>query len=61
LSATGNNSTLIFKKLAIAHDKGKPVARRGRKAVNLSEFVSLITEIVWLPKAIGEKPKLLTP
>jgi hypothetical protein len=26
---------LIFRKATIAHDKGKPAARQGRKAVNL--------------------------
>jgi len=30
-------------------DKGKPAVRQGHKAVSL-------IEIVWLPKAIGEKP-----
>jgi hypothetical protein len=39
----------------IAHDKGKPAARWGRKAVNLYAPVFIRTrglEIVWLPKAI---------
>ena len=43
----------------IAHDKGKPVARQGRKAVSLPLLVATITmerEIVWLPKAIEEWP-----
>ena len=38
---------------AIAHDKGKPVARQGRKAVSLLEVYEP-KEIVWLPKAIGK-------
>jgi hypothetical protein len=28
-------AALIFRKAMIAHDKGKPVARQGRKAVSL--------------------------
>jgi hypothetical protein len=35
----------------IAHDKGKPVARQGRKAVNLP-----LRKIVWLPKPIEYAP-----
>lgn len=27
---------MVFPKAMIAHDKGKPAARQGRKAVNLS-------------------------
>ena len=43
----------------IAHDKGKPVARQGRKAVSLPLLVIRLLmerEIVWLPKAIEEWP-----
>jgi hypothetical protein len=36
-------------------DKGKLAVKRGRKAVSLIGGVSS-TEIVWLPKAIEEKP-----
>ena len=45
----------------IAHDKGKPAVRQGRKAVSLQGDVLAVLhppEIVWLPKAIGEKPSL---
>jgi hypothetical protein len=47
-------ATTIFPKAMIAHDKGKPAARQGRKAVNLSGAGTQIPagEIVWLPKAI---------
>ena len=42
----------IFSNQTIAHDKGKPVARQGRKAVSLSgDVVNAASEIVWLPKA----------
>jgi hypothetical protein len=57
------HATLIFQ-VEIAHDNGKLAARRGRKAVNLSErfgfrreFLTRARgtgEIVWLPKAIEE-------
>ena len=43
----------------IAHDKGKPAVRQGRKAVSLQGDVPAVLhppEIVWLPKAIGEWP-----
>ena len=43
----------LFIHLTIAHDKGKPVARQGRKAVSLLEL-ELAHETVWLPKAIRE-------
>ena len=33
--ATRFTATLFFNNVTIAHDKGKPVARQGRKAVNL--------------------------
>jgi hypothetical protein len=54
--------TVIFRKAMIAHDKGKPTARQGRKAVSLRERTeegvfsnpSVPAEIVWLPKAIRE-------
>ncbi len=46
-------ASLIFLLTTIAHDKGKPAARQGRKAVSLGS-----SKIVWLPKAIGEKPEL---
>jgi hypothetical protein len=48
-------ATAIFPKAMIAHDKGKPAARQGRKAVNLSGAGTLsgpAGKIVWLPKAI---------
>jgi hypothetical protein len=62
--ANAAHATLIFQ-VEIAHDNGKLVARRGRKAVNLSdtsasrhEFLTrahaVSGEIVWLPKAIEE-------
>lgn len=41
--------------MTVAHDKGKPVARQGRKAVSLlgkSAKGRFSGEIVWLPKAI---------
>ena len=41
---------------AIAHDKGKPAARLGRKAVSLAETYARGFETVWLPKAIEEQP-----
>jgi hypothetical protein len=49
---TAFNLTVDFDPLIVlskvgCNDKGKPVARWGRKAVNL-----LSKEIVWLPKAI---------
>ena len=48
-------SSLIFlTQEPIAHDKGKPAARLGRKAVNLSSLFA--GKIVWLPKAIEEQP-----
>jgi hypothetical protein len=46
--------------MTVAYDKGKPVARQGRKAVSLSmrtkaKFsLDFVGEIVWLPKAIGK-------
>ena len=43
----------LFIHLTIAHDKGKPVARRGRKAVSLLKL-EWVRETVWLPKAIRE-------
>ena len=51
---------MIFSQATIAHDKGKPVARRGRKAVSLlglavaARPTGPALEIVWLPKAVGE-------
>lgn len=33
--SVSDQTALIFRKTMIAHDKGKPVARQGRKAVNL--------------------------
>jgi hypothetical protein len=55
---------MVFRKTTIAHDKGKPVARWGRKAVSLSRKEDEMgnspsgflfpLEIVWLPKAVGE-------
>jgi hypothetical protein len=33
--ATGRGGAALYK--TVAHDKGKPVARQGRKAVSLSE------------------------
>jgi hypothetical protein len=50
----------IFTRTAIAHDKGKPAARQGRKAKSLPAQVSPEAlgesgaEMVWLPKAIEE-------
>jgi hypothetical protein len=44
---------LALFQVAIAHDKGKPVARQGRKAVSLLGVYES-WEIVWLPKAIGK-------
>ena len=44
----------LFSAKTIAHDKGKPVAKQGRKAVSLSGkdvFEHIPSEIVWLPKA----------
>jgi len=40
-------------KQTIAHDKGKPVVKQGRKAVSLGagDFEQFPGEIVWLPKA----------
>jgi hypothetical protein len=41
--------------MTVAHDKGKPAVRRGRKAVSLFGKRlkrALAGEIVWLPKAI---------
>jgi len=43
----------LFIHLTIAHDKGKPVARQGRKAVSLLKL-EWARETVWLPKAIRE-------
>ena len=50
--------------MTIARDKGKPVAKQGRKAVNLRirsclpiPGKHLEAEIVWLPKAVGESPR----
>jgi hypothetical protein len=52
-SLPGRGVALIFQ-MTIAHDKGKPVARQGRKAVSLlNEVVLAKQEIVWLPKVIG--------
>jgi hypothetical protein len=46
---------MIFLKLTIAHDKGKPAARQGRKAVESWRVGTVVTaKIVWLPKAIEE-------
>jgi hypothetical protein len=44
---------LALFQVAIAHDKGKPVARQGRKAVSLLGVYES-WETVWLPKAIGK-------
>jgi hypothetical protein len=41
-------SSLIFVKETIAHDKGKPVEKQGRKAVSLRVVIDL-SETVWLP------------
>jgi hypothetical protein len=38
-SVAGYIATTIFHNVTIAHDKGKPVARQGRKAVNLLSFL----------------------
>src|SRR5205814_7651053 len=49
-------AALIFRK-DDCNDKGKPAARQGRKAVSLlgrSTVLSASSEIVWLPKAVGE-------
>ena len=49
--------TSSFQIEMIAHDKGKPVARQGRKAVSLPLVRFTVEgEIVWLPKAIEEWP-----
>lgn len=37
LPAVERNSEPFFRKAMIAHDKGKPAARQGRKAVSLSK------------------------
>jgi hypothetical protein len=44
---------LFLFQVAIAHDKGKPVASQGRKAVSLLGIYES-WETVWLPKAIGK-------
>ena len=43
---------MFFYSNTVAHDKGKPAARQGRKAVSLP--TRACRETVWLPKAIGE-------
>jgi hypothetical protein len=46
---------MIFPRAMVAHDKGKPAARQGRKAVSLDRagrHEAQAFEIVWLPKAI---------
>jgi hypothetical protein len=40
----------------IAHDKGKPVVRQGRKAWSLDGPIFRAVKKVWLPKAIEEQP-----
>jgi hypothetical protein len=44
-------------KMTIAHDKGKPVVRQGRKAKSLEhQPICRVFKKVWLPKAIEEQP-----
>jgi hypothetical protein len=57
---------MFFCKATIVHDKGKPVAKQGRKAVSLGQRVGRINasaagEIVWLPKAVGESRDFEAP
>jgi hypothetical protein len=51
---TCGRAIALFSNQTIAHDKGKPVAKQGRKAVSLpgkDVFELIPSEIVWLPKA----------
>jgi hypothetical protein len=49
-------STHVLSQASDCTDKGKPAARQGHKAVSLAGSNVPVFEIVWLPKAIGEKP-----
>jgi len=67
-TGNGQSNNADLSKATIAHDKGKPAARQGRKAVSLfmRKFELDVSthqafgEIVWSPKAVGEslKPKV---